>query len=142
MNLLWFTPPRLGHLVFLAPFLIREFLSLEPIGLPHFNRVMNKYQLYLEHLAVDICDLITLFVSVKKSDNWLTNLWMNYHLNFEFTFFCMRIKRDNDNSFQPIFLSKCFLSRPNVGKTYSSKITVDKSNCKYVSYQPYILNRL
>jgi len=54
----------------------------------------------------------------------------------------MRIKRDNDNSFQPISLSKYFLSPPNVEKTYSSQITVDKSNYKYVSYPTYILNRL
>ena len=67
---------------------------------------------------------------------------MNYHLNFEFTFFCLRIKRDNDNSFQPTSLSNCFLPPPNVGKTYSSKMTVDKSNCKYVSYPTYILNHL
>jgi len=137
MNLLWFTPPQLGHLVFLTPFLIQEFLSLELIGLPRFNRVMNKYQLYLEHLAVGICDLFTLFVSVKKHliIDWLICEWIIIWIlsSHSFVWGSREIM---------IIHSKCFLSSPNVGKTYSSKIIVDKSNCKYVSYPTYILNCL
>jgi len=37
----------------------------------------------------------------------------------------MMIKRDNDKLFQLISLSNYFLSPPNVGKSYSSKMTVD-----------------
>jgi len=62
----------------LAPFLIQEFLSLEPIGLPRFKRVFGTnrpttlqacYEIIsniLKALAVGIYDLISfsLFVSI------------------------------------------------------------------------------
>jgi len=69
MNLLRFTPSRLGHLVFLTHFLIRGFFIF---GTNKLTTLQSCYELILilfGALAVGIYGLITLFVSVKTSDN-------------------------------------------------------------------------
>jgi hypothetical protein len=53
-------------------FLFRGFLSLEPIGLPHFLYIVTSagvISIRAGAFKADICDLVTLFISVNASDN-------------------------------------------------------------------------
>lgn len=114
--------------LFLAPFLVQGFLSLEPISLPRLRRgwylldCPTWTSIFIGVFAGGIFDLVIIFLSVNAFGNWFSKIckWIIFWTSSSY-YFVRGSRWDNGNSFQPISFFNLLFSPPNVGKFYSSK---------------------